>query len=301
MNSIIILTGESGSGKDTICRYLTNLGRQKIIACTTRQKRPSEQDGIDYYFMTHEEFQKKRNDFFHGIFEYREVLIGGNPEYFGSEEVPFTDGKQYVTVLDDVGVAAYWEKYGSDACFIVKLDVPEPVRKERAWQRDHFNMPMMGKAWNAFCREWDERKADDDKRFVPNAYHIDMQIKNNDNPMRVALRIAAAAEMDAKKDAQPVPCRTLEKTWEHIVDAYKFSIKEKKTPVDCISEVFRSEGIWNTICAFALVVSMKQGDGRINRKYRQDLARIPLDGDVFYSNIDAIHSAHIGNLLYCFL
>jgi guanylate kinase len=58
----IILSAPSGGGKTTIAREL--LGRRKDIgysvSCTTRQPRRGERDGVDYHFLTHDEFVRRR-------------------------------------------------------------------------------------------------------------------------------------------------------------------------------------------------------------------------------------------------
>jgi guanylate kinase len=58
---IIILTAPSGAGKTSITRYLLN--KYPIlsfsVSAATREPRSNEKDGIDYYFMSIEEFQRK--------------------------------------------------------------------------------------------------------------------------------------------------------------------------------------------------------------------------------------------------
>lgn len=57
---IIALFGPSGSGKDTLAKALTEKeGIYEIISCTTRPMREYEQEGIDYYFLTNEQFAEK--------------------------------------------------------------------------------------------------------------------------------------------------------------------------------------------------------------------------------------------------
>ena len=57
---LILISGPSGTGKGTVCDLL----RQKhpeisySISATTRQPRPGEQDGVNYYFYTKEEFRE---------------------------------------------------------------------------------------------------------------------------------------------------------------------------------------------------------------------------------------------------
>ena len=55
---ILILSGPSGSGKSTIYKAaIGDLGGIEFsVSCTTRQPRPGEIDGRDYYFITREKF-----------------------------------------------------------------------------------------------------------------------------------------------------------------------------------------------------------------------------------------------------
>jgi len=66
-NKIIIITAPSGSGKTTITHYLLKTLSQLCfsISAATRQQRSYEKDGVDYYFISEEEFQKKihQNEF----------------------------------------------------------------------------------------------------------------------------------------------------------------------------------------------------------------------------------------------
>jgi len=58
MKKLIILVGPSGSGKSSIERRLVNeLNLYKCISHTTRDMRGNEKDGIDYHFVTEQEFK----------------------------------------------------------------------------------------------------------------------------------------------------------------------------------------------------------------------------------------------------
>ena len=61
MIKIVALFGPSCAGKDTIAKHLKAEmdNTHEIISCTTRPKRDYEQDGVDYYFLTNEEFTQK--------------------------------------------------------------------------------------------------------------------------------------------------------------------------------------------------------------------------------------------------
>ena len=60
MGSLVILSGPSGSGKTSIAREVCKrLGEDKTyfsISSTTRPPREGEKDGVDYFFLSKDEF-----------------------------------------------------------------------------------------------------------------------------------------------------------------------------------------------------------------------------------------------------
>lgn len=78
--AFLVITGPSGSGKTTVTGRLLSIlpNAAKLLTTTTRAPRPGERDGIDYRFMTRDEFVRHldRREFL----EYAEVY--GN--YYGS-------------------------------------------------------------------------------------------------------------------------------------------------------------------------------------------------------------------------
>ncbi len=58
---LFVFAAPSGSGKTTIVKSVLNKfsGFVFSISATTRKKRSSETDGVDYYFLTEEEFKRK--------------------------------------------------------------------------------------------------------------------------------------------------------------------------------------------------------------------------------------------------
>ena len=80
-SKIIIITAPSGAGKTSITRHLLQQmpGLQFSISATTRLPRGSEQNGIDYHFMTTADFQASiENDAF---VEWEMVYEG---KYYGT-------------------------------------------------------------------------------------------------------------------------------------------------------------------------------------------------------------------------
>src|SRR6516164_1469508 len=58
---VFILSAPSGAGKTTISRGAlgTSLGLQASVSLTTRMPRAGEHDGVDYKFVTDDEFRRK--------------------------------------------------------------------------------------------------------------------------------------------------------------------------------------------------------------------------------------------------
>jgi guanylate kinase len=61
MARVFVITGPSGVGKGTLIRGLMERipGLQLSVSATTRAPRPGERDGVDYYFLTREEFERR--------------------------------------------------------------------------------------------------------------------------------------------------------------------------------------------------------------------------------------------------
>ncbi len=78
---LIVISGPSGVGKGTVLNEFINDEDLKLsysVSMTTREMRPGEADGVNYYFVSKEEFQKTTNE--GGLLEWTEFV--GN--YYGT-------------------------------------------------------------------------------------------------------------------------------------------------------------------------------------------------------------------------
>ncbi len=109
---MIVLVGESASGKSSIEKYLVdNCGYNKIVSYTTRQPRNGEVDGVDYHFIDKSQFRRlKEQDFFAETAIY-------NDWYYGVAKKDCTDDKvavltphglRQVSKISDVNVISFY-------------------------------------------------------------------------------------------------------------------------------------------------------------------------------------------------
>lgn len=104
---MLILVGPSASGKTQIVQILREkYGLSKMVTYTTRQMRPGETEGVDYFFLTKEVFEKRISEGF--FIEY--VMYNGN--YYGTSLSQVSSDK--VVILEPNGLKHYLEKLPND-------------------------------------------------------------------------------------------------------------------------------------------------------------------------------------------
>jgi guanylate kinase len=100
MYNIIALIGKSGAGKDYILGACTAKFPRwhRIVSYTTRPRRDNEIDGIDYHFISEEEFMEKVNN--HEMVEYTQF----NSWLYGTAYDCLRDGAVNIGVFNPTGV-----------------------------------------------------------------------------------------------------------------------------------------------------------------------------------------------------
>ena len=125
---MIILVGESASGKSSIEKYLVeNYGYKKIVSYTTRQPRQGEVDGVDYHFISVEQFELlKEQSFFAEHAQY-------NSWHYGVAKEDCTDDK--VAVLTPHGLRQVSKILGRNKIISFYINVPRRDRLIKILQR----------------------------------------------------------------------------------------------------------------------------------------------------------------------
>ena len=133
---VIIFSAPSGSGKSTVVNHL--LGKCPIlelsISATSRPPRGTEQDGVEYYFLTNEEFERRiANDEF---VEYEQVYVG---RYYGTlkSELERIWAKGHIIAFDvDVKGGVHLKQIFGDDALSVFIQAPSvEVLRDRLIKR----------------------------------------------------------------------------------------------------------------------------------------------------------------------
>lgn len=132
--SLIVLSGPSGAGKGTIHNELlkNNKNLKYSISMTTREKRESEKDGVDYFFVDVDKFKEEiEKDSF---LEYAEVhgnFYGTPKDYV---EKCLSDGYDVILEIDIQGALNIKEKY-KDGIFVFIMPPSMKELKNRLIKR----------------------------------------------------------------------------------------------------------------------------------------------------------------------
>ena len=126
---MIVISGPAGSGKGTVNAHLLDTGEFVYsVSATTRAPRPGEIDGVNYHFISREEFERRiaTGD----MLEYTEYC--GN--YYGTpkkeaEEV-LESGKNLILEIEVEGARNVKEKY-PDAVLVLLLPPSFKVQESR--------------------------------------------------------------------------------------------------------------------------------------------------------------------------
>ncbi len=109
---VLVLSGPSGAGKSSLIKEIADdIGEYYFsISTTTRKPRDGEVDGVDYYFVSEEEFKKDIKDEY--FLEY--ALVHGN--YYGTSIKPVKEalskGKLVIFDIDVQGNTAITNRLG---------------------------------------------------------------------------------------------------------------------------------------------------------------------------------------------
>ena len=156
---VLVLDGLLGGGKTTLARLLTQTEKHInfSISATTRPKREGEVDGLNYHFMTKEEFLQKKEE---GYFLETTERLGN---YYGTPKQQVEDalanGEDIIFDIDYVGTRELKKQMGEDVISVFLVPPSYEVLKQRLWDRgseteESFKVRM--KQNSEYLKLWEE-------------------------------------------------------------------------------------------------------------------------------------------------
>jgi guanylate kinase len=157
MSSRIVIVGAGGSGKDYFRSKFLEKGFKPNIAYTTRPKREGETDGIDYHFISVEEFKNKiKQDY------WQEFNIFKEDWYYGTSNENWNNSQIFIKEPHGVSEISIMDRKST---IVIYLAIPEDIRRERMNRRS-------GNADNV------ERRIEADRKDFDNFTDYDIKISD---------------------------------------------------------------------------------------------------------------------------
>lgn len=126
MYKVIAFVGKSAAGKDSLYREFVSAfpNYNPIISCTTRPPREGEIDGVNYYFLSNEEFFDKIKN--NEMLEWTSF----NGWYYGSCLTHFKKDTINIGVFDPQGVRTLLDREDVDVfiCYLHTSDITRLIR-----------------------------------------------------------------------------------------------------------------------------------------------------------------------------
>lgn len=163
---LVIISGFSGSGKDTLMNMLLNTRPdfQRIITHTSRPIRPGEKHGRDYYFVSHRKFENMIREE-----EFIEHVLYGN-HYKGTSKAEFQkvlSGQNIIWRIDLSRAAileeTFREKFDKKTSnelitattkILIKVSPNEALARYKAREGDNTNLAEFEKRLKADLDIW---------------------------------------------------------------------------------------------------------------------------------------------------
>ena len=144
--NLIIISGTTCAGKGTVIKKVLENHNDIVLSTsyTSRPKREHEINGVDYYFVTTEEFEEKiKNDDF---LEYAKVQYGA---YYGTPKKEIIEqlntGKDVILEIDVQGAKQIKEKFPDTVLIFIMAPSMEEVKRRIKMRGDENNEQILSR------------------------------------------------------------------------------------------------------------------------------------------------------------
>lgn len=172
-NRIVVLVGKSAAGKDTVANALSHKYPElkRAISTTSRPIRSGEKNGVDYYFISKEEFLKKSElkGFWDEVVYHAYKNDRLEDWYYGLEKDKNKLLKDNFIIPCDLPRLRQLKAVLGNRVVSIYIDTPTDQRRVRAMAREkNFNL-----------LEWERRVSDENYVFQDIEKEIDYVVKND--------------------------------------------------------------------------------------------------------------------------
>ncbi len=126
---LVVVSGFSGSGKGTLMKALVEKYHQYAlsISATTRQPRPGEENGREYFFVTREAFQKMAEE--NALIEYAQYVENyyGTPREYVEKQL--ASGRDVILEIEIQGALRIKEQYPDALLLFVTPPSAEELKR----------------------------------------------------------------------------------------------------------------------------------------------------------------------------
>jgi guanylate kinase len=126
-SSKLLILGKGAAGKDHLCRRFEKRGFTKSISYTTRPIRLNEKDGIDYHFISEEQFKSMSDA---NAWQEQDCFRGW---YYGTTKDSFEDNNLFIKTPR---VLAAMKPEDRAQCFVIYLNPPKDIIRKRLEYRN---------------------------------------------------------------------------------------------------------------------------------------------------------------------
>ena len=159
---LLVLAGPAGSGKTTLCNRMVDEvpGFSRVITATTRSPRPGEVDGVDYHFLSAEQFEAKvaAGEFLEWAWVHQKNRYG---TLASSVLEPLAEGRSLIINVDVQGVDNFRQAARANPLLALHLatvfiEVPLMILRERMEKRGQDNEAEIARRLGTAERELQE-------------------------------------------------------------------------------------------------------------------------------------------------